>query len=324
MIPTVTVVIPCYNEVGTLRELYTRIRVEFERLELQAEIIFIDDGSTDGTREALRALAVEDPLCRVVIFRCNCGKSAALQAGFALAQGEYILTLDADLQDDPAEIPRFLEALQSADVVSGWRTSRSNATDNVVMAPKLFNRAARSVTGVRLHDISSGWKGYRRQVPREVAVYGELHRCLPALAAARGFRVAELVVRHYPRRSGRSKYGNEQFPHGFLDLLTVAYLTKYRFRPLQLFGGIGISLMLVGLALGAVLSLYLTIPGIAPPPYWHFVMWLIALILLVLGPVFIALGVLAEAQLATAMPGLPPPPVAERINCRDNEKAVDV
>ncbi|MHB0939743.1 MAG: glycosyltransferase family 2 protein [Armatimonadota bacterium] len=312
MIPTVSVVIPCYNEVGTLRELHTRLRAEFERLELQAEILFVDDGSTDGSREALRALAAEDPLCRVVIFRCNGGKAAALQAGFALAQGEYILTLDADLQDDPAEAPRFLEALQQADVVSGRRTPANGA-----VAPEFFNRMVRAVTGVKLHDISSGWKGYRHQVLREVTIYGELHRFLPALAAARGFRVVELPVKHFPRRSGKSKYEAENFPHGLLDLFTVAYLTKYRFHPLRYFGGLGSGFLLVGLALGAVLSPYLTITTIEPPQ-WHFFMWLLALALVILGPLFIALGVVAEAQLASTLPSLPPPPVMERINCEEN------
>lgn len=311
MIPTVSVVIPCYNEAATLRELHARLRAEFARLELQAEIIVVDDGSTDGSREVLRALAAEDPACRVIIFRANCGKAAALQAGFTLAQGEYILTLDADLQDDPAEAPRFLEALQQADVVSGRRASLNDA------APAFFNRMVRAVTGVELHhDISSGWKGYRRQVVREVAVYGNLHRFLPALAAARGFRIVELPVKHYPRRSGESKYRAEHFPHGLLDLFTVAYLTKHRFHPLRYFGGLGAGLLLVGLALGAVLSPYLTMPGLTPPQ-WHFFMWLLALALVILGPLFIALGILAEAQLAFTGPHLPPPPVLERINCTD-------
>jgi glycosyltransferase involved in cell wall biosynthesis len=306
----------------TLRDLHARVRAEFARLELQAEMIFIDDGSTDGTREALRELSAEDPLSRVIIFRSNCGKAAALQAGFAIAQGEYILTLDADLRDDPAEIPRFLAALQTADVVSGWRTPRHAAADTPI-APNFFNRTARAITGVKLQDISSGWKGYRRQVVREVAVYGELHRFLPALAAARGFRVAELPVKHHPHKIGASYYDQERFPGSLLDLITVAYLTRYRYRPLHLFGGIGTGFTLIGLALGAVLSPYLTIAGIDPPA-WHFFMWLLALALIVLGPLFIALGLLAEAQLASAFPRLPPPPVAERINCTESEQAMEV
>ena len=318
MVPTVSVVIPCYNEAETLRELHTRLHAEFARLELKAEILFVDDGSTDGSREVLRALAAEDPSCRVIIFRANCGKAAALQAGFTLAQGEYILSLDADLQDDPAEVPRFLEALQQADVVSGRRTSLNGAA-----APAFFNRMVRAVTGVKLHDISSGWKGFRRQVVREVAVYGNQHRFLPALAAARGFRVVELPVKHYPRRSGESKYEAEHFPHDLLDLFTVAYLTKHRFHPLRYFGGLGSGLLLVGLALGAVLSPYLTMPGVTPPQ-WHFFMWLLALALVILGPLLIALGILAEAQLASTYPSLAPPPVLERINCIENEQGTAV
>jgi len=290
-------------------------------LELRAEIIFIDDGSTDGSREALRALTAEDPLCRVIIFRVKSGKATALQAGFDIAQGEYVLTLDGDLQDDPADIPRFLTALQTADVVSAWRMP-PHAFADTPLAPDLLNRIARAVTGVRLHDIGSGWKGYRRQVLREVAIYGELHRFLPALAAARGFRIAELRVKHHPRDGVAGKQGRESLLRALLDLITVTYITRYSRRPLQLFGGLGAAFTLIGLALGAVLSPYLTIAGIKPPA-WHFFMWLLALALIVLGPLFIALGLLAEAQLASTLPHLPPPPVAERINCVESEQGVE-
>jgi len=310
-LPMVSVVIPCYNEVGSLRELHERVREEFTRLEMPAEIVFIDDGSTDGSRELLRNLAIEDPECRVIYFRRNCGKAAALQTGFELVRGRYILTMDADLQDDPREIPRFLDALKKADVVSGWKAHRHDPLGKTLPS-RLFNATVRHVTGVKLHDMNCGFKGYRREVIKEVRLYGEFHRFIPALAAARGFRIAELVVTHHPRRSGVSKYGWERFLRGFCDLLTITYLTRYRTRPLHLFGGIAVGLMLFSLALGACLSVYLT-AGYQPPA-WHFFMWLLAGALFTMSPIFLGLGLIAEGQLASTLPQLPPPPISECLN----------
>ncbi len=318
--PTVSVVIPCFNEEGTLRELHTRIRAEFTRLDIAAEILFVDDGSTDASREILRALAEEDPDCRSIFFRRNSGKAAALQTGFQAARGEYILTMDADLQDDPAEIPRFLDALQRYDVVSGWKVTRHDPVGKTLPS-KLFNATVRKVTKVQLHDMNCGFKGYRRQVVQEVTLYGELHRFVPALAAARGFRIGELGVTHHPRKSGVSKYGWERFIRGFMDLLTVAYIMRYRFRPSHLFGGLGVGIMLFGLILGAVLSPFLTVTALTPPPAWHFFMWLLATACIVIGPIFMGMGVLAESLLASTVHNLPPPPVSERLNFVPTEEA---
>ena len=312
-VPLVSVVIPCYNEVGTLSELHARIRAEFAELGVAAEILFIDDGSTDGSREQLRALAGMDPDCRVITFRRNSGKAAALQVGFEAARGEYILTLDADLQDDPHEIPRFLEALQRVDVVSGWKAHRHDPVGKTLPS-RLFNATVRHVTGVQLHDMNCGFKGYRRAVLREVRLYGELHRFIPALAAARGFRIGELVVTHHARRSGVSKYGWERFLRGFFDLLTVRYITKYRFRPLHLFGSIAVGLFVFSLALGACLSLYLTVPQLSPPPPWHFYMWLLDAAFFTMSPLLLAMGMLAEGQLAASFALQPAPPIAECLN----------
>ncbi|MHB9025869.1 MAG: glycosyltransferase family 2 protein [Armatimonadota bacterium] len=320
--PAVSVIIPCYNEEGTLRELYERIRAQFAQLELRGEIIFIDDGSTDGSRDIQRELATADPDCKVIAFRRNSGKAAALQVGFAAARGNYVLTMDADLQDDPVEIPRFLEALQRSDVVSGWKAIRHDPLGKTLPS-RIFNAVVREVTGVKLHDMNCGFKGYRRQVVREVTLYGELHRFIPALAAARGFTVEELVVTHHPRRCGISKYGWERFVRGFFDLLTVNYLMKYRLRPLHYFGGIGLMCILFSLVLGAVLSLFLTIPKLYPPPPWHFYMWLFDAALFTMGPVFIGLGLLAESNLAAHFERYPPPPIAEVINVTDADAAPD-
>jgi glycosyltransferase involved in cell wall biosynthesis len=310
--PTVSVVVPCYNEEGTLRELHERVRAEFVRLDMAAEIIFVDDGSTDTSRDILRALAEADPDCRVIFFRRNSGKAAALQTGFQAARGEYLITMDADLQDDPAEIPRFLEALQRYDVVSGWKVTRHDPIGKTLPS-KLFNATVRKVTKVNLHDMNCGFKGYRRQVVQEVTLYGEMHRFVPALAAARGFRIGELGVTHHARKSGVSKYGWERFIRGFMDLLTVAYIMRYRFRPSHLFGGLGVGFMLVGLIFGAALSPFLTISTLHPPA-WHFFMWLLVTVCLIIGPVFMGLGVIAEALLAATVHQLPPPPVSERLN----------
>jgi len=322
MRPTVSIVIPCYNEVGTLDELYTRLREEGEKLGLLAEIIFVDDGSTDGSQGCLRALAEKDPLCRVILFRLNCGKAMALQTGFSLAEGDYILTLDADLQDDPAEIPRFLDALQQADVVSGWKKQRHDPARKL-LATRIFNAVVRRATGVKLHDMNCGWKGYRQQVLREIAIYGELHRYIPALAAARGFRIAELAVTHHPRRSGKSKYGLERFIRGFFDMITVLSLTKYRFRPLHLFGGMGLCIAFLGLTLGAGLNIYLAISRMHSP-LWYVIDWLAAFIIVLFGLVTMLFGILAENQLAFTFPHLPPPPIAEALNCASHSEPESV
>ena len=307
--PAVSVVIPCYNEEGTLRELYTKIRAQFTALNVLGEIIFIDDGSSDASRDIIRELAAADSNCRLIAFRRNCGKAAALQLGFRAARGSYVLTMDADLQDDPQEIPRFLEALEHADVVSGWKAHRHDPIGKTLPS-RIFNATVRNVTGVQLHDMNCGFKGYRHQVVKEVTLYGEMHRYIPALAAARGFRITELIVTHHARRSGVSKYGWERFTRGFLDLLTVVYLTRYRFRPLHLFGGLGIAFVLIGLIIGAALSVYRHATG----EDFSLLLTLITMSLLVCGPLLFATGLLAESNLHANFQRMDPPPVIELLN----------
>lgn len=319
--PTVSVVIPCYNEVGSLRELHTRIRAEFVRLELSAEILFIDDGSNDGSVALLRELAAMDADCRLILFRRNCGKAAALETGFRAARGQLILTMDADLQDDPKEIPRFLDELTRADLVSGWKATRHDPLGKTLPS-RLFNATVRKVTGVQLHDMNCGFKGYRREVVEEMAVYGEMHRFLPALAASRGFRIAELVVTHHPRLSGVSKYGWERFVRGFLDLVTVTYITKYRFRPLHLFGSVALGLFLFAVALGAVMSPFLVIETL-PPPKWHLMLWYLVVVLATVSPILFAIGMVAEGLLANTFRQLPSPPIAEVVNFAATSVPVD-
>jgi glycosyltransferase involved in cell wall biosynthesis len=318
----VSVVIPCFNEEGTLRDLYEQIRAQFVALGLTAEIIFIDDGSTDQSRPMLREMAARDPLCRVILFRRNCGKAAALQVGFAAAQGEVVMTMDADLQDDPQEIPRFLEALREFDVVSGWKATRHDPIGKTLPS-KLFNATVRKVTGVKLHDMNCGFKGYRRAVVREVTLYGELHRFIPALAAARGFTVGELAVTHHPRRSGVSKYGWERIIRGFLDLLTVVYLTKYRFRPGHLFGTWGI-VSLLGSGVFAVLWGIIGMIGARANSGGIAMLALgslgLASALLVLGATFLGLGLIAEAVLVSTFRQAPTPPISESLNLSPSDE----
>lgn len=313
--PTISVVIPCYNEEGSLRELYAQLLASLRQTGVSYELLFIDDGSTDGSRDILREFAAADPACRVIFFRRNCGKSAALDAGFHAVRGQYVLMLDADLQDDPQEIPRFLEALQRVDMVVGWKAQRHDPIEKRLPS-KLFNATVRKLTGVKLHDMNCGFKGFRRAVVREIDVYGELHRYLPVLAAARGFTIEELAVTHHPRRSGKSKYGFERYLRGLMDLFTVIYITKYRFRPLHLLGGFGFGLLLLGLLLAAV-ALGCTLDAAFTThvaPWWHVFLWAPAAVLIVVGPLFIGFGLLAEGQLAAGFRRLPPAPIAETLN----------
>ena len=206
----------------------------------------MDDGSTDGTFAALGRLHDGATNVRVVRLRRNFGKAAALQAGFAEAAGDVVVTIDGDLQDDPAEIPRLLAKLDEGfDLVSGWKTKRRDPLSRRLPS-KLFNAVTSRMSGLRLHDMNCGLKAYRAEVVRGLRIYGELHRFIPVLAHYRGFRVAELPVNHRPREHGRSRYGMERYVRGFLDLLTVTFMGRYRHRPLHLFGGLGLLFGLIG------------------------------------------------------------------------------
>ncbi|HEY8505770.1 MAG TPA: glycosyltransferase family 2 protein, partial [Gemmataceae bacterium] len=214
-----SVVVPVYNERESLRQLYAEIRTAMKGVGRELDLVFIDDGSRDGSWEVIRELAESDPQVRGIRFRTNFGKAAALQAGFHAVRGDVTVTLDADLQDDPGEIPRFLEKLErdELDVVSGWKRVRHDPWHKVIPS-RVFNRMVSWITGVRLHDHNCGMKCYRSEVFKEIHLYGEMHRFIPVLAAARGFRVGEIVIAHRPRRFGKSKYGVSRLLKGFLDL----------------------------------------------------------------------------------------------------------
>jgi len=233
-------VIPVYNEVDSLDQLHKELSTVAAENGYELDIIFVDDGSTDASWEKIESLAAQDRRVRGVRFRRNFGKAAALSAGFELAQGDIVMTLDADLQDDPAEIPRFLEAMQQdKDVISGWKKVRHDPWHKVYPS-WVFNSLVSYMTGVKLHDHNCGFKCYRREIFDEVRLYGELHRFVPVLAAARGWRVGELVVNHRSRQHGVSKYGVKRFVKGFLDLSTVYFLTGFEQRPQHMLGTLGI------------------------------------------------------------------------------------
>ncbi len=251
----ISLVIPACNERESLPILFNEITDAFAKLGKPCEIIFIDDGSTDGTWDVIRELAGKDARIRGLRFRRNFGKAAALEAGFREARGATVFTLDADLQDDPAEIPRFLEALASGyDVVTGWKKIRHDPWHKV-MPSRLFNLVVSRVTGVSLHDHNCGFKAYRAEVLRELRLYGELHRFVPVLAAERGFRTGELIINHRKRKFGYSKFGVRRFVKGFLDLISVQFLTTFGQRPQHFLGTLGlvpISLGIIGLAVLAI------------------------------------------------------------------------
>jgi len=242
-----SVVIPLLNESESLVDLLAELDRAFAGGGLgPVEFLFVDDGSRDGSWEVVRALAAGDTRVRGIRFRRNFGKAAALTAGFRAARGAVVFTMDGDGQDDPAEIPRFLAALGSGlEVVSGWKRTRHDPWHKVGPS-RVFNGLVSALTGCRLHDHNCGFKAYRAEVLREVDLYGELHRFVPVLAHARGFTVGEIEVRHRARRFGHSKYGVARFLKGLLDLMTVRFLTRFGQRPLHVFGGIGLALLLLG------------------------------------------------------------------------------
>ncbi len=251
----ISVVIPVHNEEESLALLHAEFVEVAKRHGLTFDIVFVDDGSTDQSWRVIADLARRHENVRGLRLRKNFGKAAALSAGFRAARGDIIMTLDADLQDDPAEVPRFLAALaEGRDVVSGWKRVRLDPWHKVGPS-RVFNFLVSWLTGVRLHDHNCGMKCYRAEVFREVRLYGELHRFIPVLAAARGFKVGEIAINHRPRRFGRSKYGVRRFVKGFLDLLTVKFLTGFGQRPQHLLGSVG----LLSFVLGNLGMLYLAV-----------------------------------------------------------------
>jgi len=286
----ISVVVPVYNEERSVALLLEEVESALEPLGEPWEAVFVDDGSTDGSFAALTRLHASRPNVRVVRLRRNFGKAAALVAGFAEAAGSTIVTIDGDLQDDPAEIRRLLAKLDEGfDLVSGWKARRRDRWSRRLLS-RLFNRAVSRVSGLRLHDVNCGLKAYRAEVVEGIQIYGELHRFVPVLAHYRGYRVGEVPVNHRARAHGRSRYGRERYLRAFLDLLTVSFIGRYRHRPLHLFGGLGLALGLIGFAV----LVYLTVLKLTGHAIGQRPLLTLGVLLVVVGLQFFSLGLLSE------------------------------
>ena len=289
-ITELSIIIPVFNEEESILELAEEISGVMKDLSAEYELIFIDDGSRDSSYDKIKSLADKDSRINGVRFRRNYGKAAALSEGFRISKGKMIVTMDSDLQDDPAEIPGLMKKLDEGfDVISGWKKNRKDPWTKRFPS-KIFNLVTRMMSGIRIHDFNCGLKIYRSDVIKTVKVYGELHRYIPVLAKLAGFSVSELVVNHRPRKFGKTKFGASRFLKGFLDLTTVLFLGKFERNPLHFFGILGGFLFLSGL----VINGYLTIQ-------WFGGVWIgnrpilfLGILLLIVGIQFISLGLLAE------------------------------
>lgn len=287
----ISVIIPILNECDNLQELQGQLTRVLEEVGRSYEIIYIDDGSTDGSQKLCREFASSNPHVMLVELRRHFGKAAALQAGFETARGEIIITMDGDLQDDAKEIPAFLDALEDdLDLVSGWKRDRQDPISKTLPS-RFFNFVTSQLTGIPLRDFNCGFKAYRREVVENLDLYGELYRYIPVLANAKGFRVGEIPVEHRPRLHGKSKYSIERFFRGAFDLVTVLFLRNYQRRPLHLFGLIGVLIFLTGFAVDAFLALqwFLGLSSLSNRP-----LLLFGTLLITVGIQVLIFGLLAE------------------------------
>lgn len=286
-----SIIIPLNNEEGNIVPLYQKLSEQLQRIQQQCEIIIVDDGSTDLTFEKITQLHQQDPRIKIIKFRKNFGKSTALSVAFHCAKGKIIITMDGDLQDDPDEIPQFLAKIEEGfDLVSGWKYPRYDPFTKTIPS-KFFNKLTCLFTGVDLHDFNCGFKGYKRVVIKNIQLYGEMHRYIPALAAWNGFKITEIKIKHHPRLSGRSKYGFSRLVKGFLDLITVKFLTSYASRPLHVFGVPGILSFVAGISIGVYLVMlkYLENAQLSDRP-----LLMLSVLLIVIGFQFVSMGLLAE------------------------------
>jgi glycosyltransferase involved in cell wall biosynthesis len=286
-----SVVIPLYNEEESLMELSLSLKKVFDLLKCNYEVIFVDDGSKDGSFEKINEINKRNSRYHCIKLRRNYGKSAALSAGFREAKGDIVITMDADLQDDPNEIPELIKVINSGyDLVSGWKKVRYDPFIKRYTS-KIFNYFTSKISGIRLHDFNCGLKAYKKDVIKSVKVYGEMHRYIPALAHMMGFKVTEKVVKHHPRKFGVTKFGANRFLNGFFDLLTVAFTSKFIKKPLHLFGTMGIIFSFAGF----LITLYLTFlkffghESISNRP-----LFLVGILFIIVGFQSFSLGLIAE------------------------------
>ncbi len=290
-----SVLIPVYNESGNISALHERLSKVLSSCELNYEILFVDDGSTDGSTEEIEALSTGDKRVRAIVLRRNFGKSTALSIGFRNVRGNYVVTMDGDQQDDPEEIPAFLAKLDEGyDLVSGWKRQRNDPITKTLPS-RVWNLMTSWASGVKLHDFNCGFKAYRREVVKTVQVYGEMHRYIPVLADRMGFRIGEMPVRHHARSIGRSKYGGARFINGSLDLMTVMFLGTSRKNPLHVFGRVGFGF----LTLGGLICAYMFCVWIIESTLRVRPLLIGGVILVILGIQFISLGLIAEMVVST-------------------------
>lgn len=319
-------VIPVFNEQDSIAELSREIFAVMEDNGYEFEIVLVDDGSTDGSWNVMKELAAGDGRIQCVRFRRNFGKAAALRAGANVSSGELIVTMDADLQDDPSEVPKLVEKLgDDFDLVSGWKAVRHDPIGKRYPS-KVFNWMVGWLTGVKLHDHNCGFKIYRREIFDDVKLYGEMHRFVPVLASARGYRVGEIPVNHRPRTHGVSKYGWSRLPKGFLDLLTVSFLTGYNQRPQHLLGMFG----LLSFLLGAAGLIYMEIYWVLRMSFEAFADWtplhqrplvIYSLGALLLGAQMLCMGFLAELIVARGQEDKEPYSIRDHLHRQDKDQA---
>ncbi|MDC3333495.1 glycosyltransferase family 2 protein [Candidatus Marinimicrobia bacterium] len=287
----ISVVIPVFNEQESIKELYMQISAALKN-QKKYEIIFINDGSSDKSEKAIIDLSNEDKRVKLISFYRNFGKSAALSEGFKYASGEIIITMDADLQDDPNEIPNLINKLDEGyDLVSGWKQKRYDPWTKTFPS-KIFNFVTRVLTGVKIHDFNCGLKAYRSSVIKSIEVFGGRHRYIPALAGQMNFSVSEIVVNHRPRIYGETKYGGSRIFHGFFDLLTILFLNKYTQQPLHFFGSIGLATFIAGFFVELMVIYYKFV--LLEPFSKHIALLLLGVILIIIGIQFFSIGLLGE------------------------------
>jgi glycosyltransferase involved in cell wall biosynthesis len=288
---SLSVVIPLYNEEENIRPLHERLKGVLDRLGIEYEILYVDDGSTDNTLSMLEVIQAYDPSVMVLSFRRNFGQTAAFAAGFDFARGDIVVTMDGDLQNDPEDIPKLLDAIKTNDLVSGWRKKRQDPFFSRRLPSMIANWLISKVTGVKLHDYGCSLKAYRRDVIKNLRLYGEMHRFIPAVASWYGVRVAEVETTHHPRLRGKSKYGITRTVKVVLDLITVKFLQSFSTKPLQFFGTVGIG----GGFIGFLLLLYLSIEKLfLGRPIGGRPLLLLGALLIIVGIQFIGMGLLGE------------------------------